>query len=202
VAPTELTAAAEPASTPARAAAFRAVAWSATALFAAISLAPIDGPANYRYSALFLVPLTWLVYALRRRLELHPAHFALLASAALLHDLGAFGCYYERYFGFEFDAYVHGWLGFVSALVLSRLLGRRTRLGSCLRIATVVLLVAGFGALHEIVEAASTLLLGEHGMFSPANDPYDTQKDLLNNVLGALAAAAGYVFWPRTRGYD
>jgi len=45
-------------------------------------------------------------------------------------------------------------------------------------------------AVHELVECGTTILLGkEKGMLKlDPNDPYDTQKDLLNNLLGALLA--------------
>ena len=48
----------------------------------------------------------------------------------------------------------------------------------------------GLGALHEIVEVASTLALGpKMGMFKMADpDELDTQKDLLCNLVGGLTA--------------
>jgi uncharacterized membrane protein YjdF len=55
-----------------------------------------------------------------------------------------------------------------------------------------VLLITGVGGLHEIVEWASSLALGkDYGMLNVgATNPYDTQEDLLNNVLGSSAACA------------
>jgi uncharacterized membrane protein YjdF len=56
--------------------------------------------------------------------------------------------------------------------------------------AGTVLLVMGAGAIHEIVEYASYLALGEEkGMLKPSTSYFfDTQRDLLNNLLGALTA--------------
>lgn len=52
--------------------------------------------------------------------------------------------------------------------------------------------ILGIGAVHEFIECGTTILLGkEKGMLKlDPNDPYDTQKDLLNNFLGALLAMA------------
>ena len=56
----------------------------------------------------------------------------------------------------------------------------------------VVLVITGIGGLHEIVEAASTRYLGQDlGMlYIGADNPYDTQEDLLANVVGACTALA------------
>jgi hypothetical protein len=53
--------------------------------------------------------------------------------------------------------------------------------------------ILGFGAIHELVEWGSTMALGpERGMLKAlADDPYDTQKDLLNNLMGTLLSLAG-----------
>ena len=110
------------------------------------------------------------------------------AGALLLHDMGAFGCYTQHYLGLEFDAYVHFYFGFVAGLVLARWIGiefHPTRLELAIG---VVLLVTGLGGLHEIMEGASTWWLGKDGMLKLDGDPFDTQKDLLNNVLGSLTA--------------
>jgi uncharacterized membrane protein YjdF len=51
----------------------------------------------------------------------------------------------------------------------------------------------GVGALHELMEWVSTMLLGSKGMLK-LNDPdkFDTQKDLGNNFLGTLTALLIY----------
>jgi len=48
----------------------------------------------------------------------------------------------------------------------------------------------GIGALHEIMEYMSYLLLGEQrSMLKPSTSYFfDTQRDLTNNLLGALTA--------------
>lgn len=173
-----------------RATSYRTLAWIATLAFCAISFAPRDGPAKYRWSFLFLVPIVWVVLALRRRLALLPGHFALFVLAMLLHDLGAFGWYQRSFFGLRYDWYVHYFFGLVGGLIVARLLQVRLGLRGPALGLLVVLAVTGIGGLHEIMEAASSILLGaEYGMLRVgADNPYDTQFDLLNNVLGAGTA--------------
>ena len=171
---------------------YRAIAWFATGLLCLVSARAwfpgAGGTPNYRYSFLFLVPLVWFALRLRERLHLRPLHLALFAAALLLHDRGAFGCYTERYLGLEFDAYVHSYFGFVAGLVLAHWIQiefHPTRLELAI---AVVLLVTGMGGLHEIMEGLSTWWLGKDGMLKLDGDPFDTQKDLANNVIGSLAA--------------
>lgn len=143
---------------------------------------------TYRVSFAFLVPLIWVVYALRDRIHLHWFHFALLASAVLLHNLGVFGFYRRQFFGLQFDTYVHFYFGFCAAFVVCRALEVGYRItGWRLWLATI-LGILGFGAIHELIEWASSLALGpEKGMLKVlGDDPYDTQKDLLNNLMGAI----------------
>jgi uncharacterized membrane protein YjdF len=164
----------------------------ATLAFCGISFSSGGAVAKYRYSFLFLIPILWAVYALRRRLLLRPVQFALFAAALVLHDLGAFGWYQRRVWGIKFDWCVHFVFGAIGASILVRLLwirlGARGRTGAVL----TVLVLMGLGAIHEIVEAASTMVLGtEYGMviIGPDN-PFDTQQDLMANLLGALLALA------------
>jgi uncharacterized membrane protein YjdF len=168
---------------------FLTVAWIATAVLCAISLLGGSVP-KYRWSALSLVPLVWIVYLLRARLALRPLHFALFALAVLAHDLGAFGWYQRRLVGLQYDWLVHLLFGVVGGLIVARALQLRLGLrGLALGLLTV-LTVTGMGGIHEIVEAASSWLLGqEHGMLVVGpEDPYDTQADLFNNVLGSTLA--------------
>ena len=142
------------------------------------------------FAILFLGPLLWAAYFLRHRLSIHPAGFALFAAALLMHDLGAFGAYQKVFFGVQFDTVVHFFFGFVVAVLLARALRFGFTLsGWQLWIATILVML-GLSAVHELIEYASTLLLGpEKGMLK-INDPdkFDTQKDLLNNLLGTCLA--------------
>lgn len=168
---------------------FLAIASIATTALVAIS-ALGGSVAKYRWSALFLVPLVWVVFRLRARLALRAADFALFAVAVLAHDLGAFGWYQRSVAGLQYDWLVHFLFGVVGGLVVAGVLRERLGLrGLALGLLTL-LAVGGMGAVHEIIEAGSTWLLGpEHGMLhvGPEN-PYDTQEDMLCNLLGTSLA--------------
>lgn len=185
---------------------YHLIGWPATLVLVVISLLPHGGVAKYRYSFLFLVPILWGVFAFRRRLLLPPLHFALFAIALVLHDLGAFGGYQKSFLGLEYDWCVHFYFGLVGGLVFARLLDIRLGLRGSILFLLVVLLVTGVGGLHEIVEAASTKLLGdEYGMLwtGPGN-AFDTQEDLLSNVVGSCVAFALHALGGRakTREHD
>ncbi|HEX5009790.1 MAG TPA: DUF2238 domain-containing protein [Planctomycetota bacterium] len=168
---------------------FLAVAFAASAAFCAISLSG-GSVAKYRWSAIFLVPIVWAIFLLRRRLALRPLHFALLAVGLLAHDMGAFGWYQRKPLGLQYDWYVHFFFGVVGGLVVARTLEQRLALRGAPRALLSVLVIVGLGAVHEIIEAASTARLGpEYGMLIVgADDPYDTQEDMFNNLLGASLA--------------
>jgi len=146
--------------------------------------------ATYRYSFLFLVPLLWVPYFARRALHLHPVHYGLYAAALALHDLGALGCYRREYFGLSFDTYVHFYFGVPAGLVLARLFRRRLGMRPWTAGLSATVFVLGLGAIHELVECGSSLVLGKEKGMLKANvgDEFDTQKDLFNNLLGCLTA--------------
>src|SRR5688572_5550750 len=170
----------------------RIIAWTASLVFVLVSLMPFARVAKYRFSFVFLVPILWGVYALRRKLSIRPIHFGLFALALLLHDLGAFGAYSWRLMGLQYDWCVHFFFGLVGGLIAARALEAQfgTRAFGFVLGLLVVLVVTGLGGLHEIVEAASTRYLGKDlGMLNiGADNPYDTQEDLLANVVGACTA--------------
>lgn len=176
------------------------MAWAATGIFVVITFLG-DGPSTYRFAIFFLAPLLWCVYLLRERLHIHPCHFAIFAGALVLHNLGAFGSYRERYLGIQFDIYVHFVFGIAGGFIIARALKHCYSVRDWKLWPGTVLLLLGIGAIHELIEFASTLMLGpEKGMLK-INSPekFDTQKDLLNNLLGALAALAIYTFFSRWR---
>jgi len=166
----------------------------ATAVMVALSFWVAPAGSTYKFSFAILGPILWLVYFLRHRLALHPLHFALFAAALLLHNLGAMGYYRRDFFGIEFDFFVHFYFGFVAGFVLYRSLGRFYGLVGWRLWVAVALLTLGIGAVHELVEWSTTMVMGpERGMLKiDPNDPFDTQKDLANNLAGAFLATALY----------
>ena len=181
--------------------ALRLIGLVASAVFIALSVFVAKPGSNYRYSALFLVPIVWAVYFLRRRIHLHPLHYALFAVALLLHNLGAFGFYQRSFFGLSFDIYVHFYFGLVGALLLYRYLEHTVTLTPGQHRVGTVLLILGMGAIHEIVEWFSTLVLGtRHGMLKTEGVyQFDTQRDMFDNLLGAALAVTLYVITRRVR---
>ena len=151
---------------------------------------------TYKFAPVFLVPLLWLPYFLRSRLHLHPLHYLLYALALILHNFGALGYYQRGVFGLSFDIYVHFYFGVIGALFVYRLLDKTLPLGPWARAVGAVLLVLGAGAIHELVEWASTLALGpERGMLKTPDQGvyiFDTQRDMFNNLAGATLAVLVY----------
>jgi uncharacterized membrane protein YjdF len=180
--------------------AHRVVAVVATVMMIALSVAAPSG-STYRYSFLFLSPLVWGVYALRHRLCLRPFHLGLFASALLLHNLGVFRFYRRTFWNLEFDTYVHFYFGLCGAAMARQGLSCAYGLTRWRLWAAVILCILGFGAIHELIEWGSTMLLGsERGMLKLIEDDlYDTQKDLLNNFLGTLTALTCAALYQRIR---
>jgi len=169
-------------------------------LLAAFSLFLAKSGSTYQWSFLLLVPLIWVVYFLREKLALRPSHFALFAFAVMFHDLGTFGFYRGMFAGLRFDSYVHFLFGLVAGLILYHTFQERLGLSRRAAMIIVPIFVLGLGGIHEMFECFTTILLGpEKGMLKMRPDePFDTQKDLMNNTLGALVAVL-WKFVYRTR---
>jgi uncharacterized membrane protein YjdF len=147
--------------------------------------------ATYRVNPVFLLPLMWAPYFLRRRLFLTPLHYALFGVAILIHDLGAYGFYQRSPLPFSYDILVHYYFAVAVTLILQRALAMNFPMLKSWQVnMTALLFMMGFGALHEIMEYLSYLLLGEEkGMLKPHSSyEFDTARDLTNNLLGALTA--------------
>jgi uncharacterized membrane protein YjdF len=138
------------------------------------------------------VPAVWAPYLLRRWLALRPAHYALFVLAIMLHDIGAYGFYQPSPLPFSYDIAVHFFFAFAVSFGVYHLLRLRLSVGGAGAAVATLFFIMGCGALHEIMEFMSYLLLGEkNGMLKPSS-PYffDTQRDLTNNLLGVLLALA------------
>ena len=156
---------------------------------------------TYRINPIFLLPLLWAPYWLRRRLFLNALAYSMFAIAILLHDLGAYGWYQSGPLPFSWDILVHFFFPIPVMLIMHAAIGgnfpvlRRWHV-----VIASLLFMMGLGALHEIMEYGSYLLLGEEkGMLKPGRSYFfDTQRDLTSNLLGALTALAiifiGYAF--------
>lgn len=159
---------------------------------ATIVLAIYSKLPTYRVAPAFLIPVIWAPYLLRHRLALHPFHFLLYVIAVLLHNLGSLGWYQKGPLPFAWDILVHYYFGVIGMLMLQRALELKLPLTLWQARIGGVLCVMGGGAIHELFEYASYIVLGEqHGMLRPTVGYFfDTQRDLLNNFAGALTALA------------
>jgi uncharacterized membrane protein YjdF len=173
----------------------RIIAWVTTGFLILLSVIAAPASDTYRYAFIFLGLLLWGLYSFRHKFSLHPFHLALFALALLVHNLGAFGFYRKVLLGLEFDTYVHFYFGLAGALIICRALRVNYGLNRVELLIGVTLLILGVGAIHELIEWVSTLILGpERGMLKlNTGDVFDTQKDLLNNLLGALTALVLYL---------
>lgn len=170
--------------------AFVVTACVASLVFLAVSFAPGVTVHKYRWSFASLIPVVWIVFALRGAFHLRPLHYALFALALLFHDLGAFGGYSWYPLGLEFDWCVHFTFGLVGALMFARWLSARVGVRGWPLYLLTVLCVGGVSALHEIMEAGTSMYLGEYGMqYVGPDNPFDSQTDMLSGVLGATVAA-------------
>jgi uncharacterized membrane protein YjdF len=149
---------------------------------------------TYRWSFAFLIPMVWTIYALRNKLALLPWHYAVFSGAVVFHNLGVFGSYEAVFWHLRFDTYVHFVFGFAGGLIVSRMMAIRWDLPIRTLWWAVPLFILGAGAIHELIECFTTLLMGpERGMLKlRADQPFDTQKDLLNNLLGCVGALVVY----------
>ena len=167
----------------------RTIGAAASVLFLLIS-ATAKVP-TYRVNPVFLLPLLWLPYWLRHRLHLHPLHYLMFAIAVLFHDLGAYGFYQHSPFPWSFDIYVHYYFAIPITLILYRAIAMNFPMLRRWQVSlTAGLFMMGFGALHEIMEYMTYLLLGEQrSMLKPSTSYFfDTQRDLTNNLLGTSTA--------------
>jgi uncharacterized membrane protein YjdF len=124
---------------------------------------------------------------------MHPAHFFLFGIFLIFHAMGVFGFYDSHFLGVEFDTYVHTYFGFVGMLMLSRIYDHVvTDKRKSIKFFSLVTIILGISALHEILEYLGGSILGEGFGFLKAGtgdiEMWDTQTDMRNNLIGSLFA--------------
>ena len=153
---------------------------------------------NSRYKWDFLcIMLLWIgIYLIRKRIDLQPVHYTLFGIFLFLHFAGMFGWYQSFPLGLEYDHWVHGFFGFVAALMVLRAYHFYAIYPPLLIAAAAVALLLGFSAFHEIFEYFGAIALGEGEgvLFIGAGDldEWDTQKDMLNNLIGGLVGVLAF----------
>ncbi len=166
-------------------------------LFGGLEVYSLFIGSHYRYDILMCFGLLLAFYRLKQRLQIPVIEFFLLAFFLMVHALGVFQLYESYPLGIEYDYWVHGLFGFTAAMICFRVFHFSTNYSiTKISIATITM-VLGIAAAHELYEFAGALLLGEGEgvLFIGAGDldQWDTQKDILNNLIGGLAGVAvGY----------
>lgn len=159
---------------------------------------------RYKWDFLFILLLWVGLYLIRQRIHLHPLHYALFGLFLFLHFAGMFGWYQTFPLGLEYDQWVHSFFGFVAALIVLRTYHFYAIYPTGLIAIAAIALILGFSAFHEIFEYAGAILLGEGEgvLFIGAGDldEWDTQKDMLNNLVGASAGLLVFYGFRAIRG--
>ena len=101
-----------------------------------------------------------------------------------------FGWYQTYPLGMEYDHWVHGFFGFVAVLMVLQAYYFYGVYPPAMIVIAAVAVLLGFSAFHEIFEFAGAMAVGEGEgvLFIGAGDldEWDTQKDMLNNLIGAI----------------
>jgi uncharacterized membrane protein YjdF len=174
----------------------KAIVWVTTVILIAFEIYSLTTDSHYKWDFIFLMIMLWAVYGLRKKIKLHPFHFILLAVFLILHNLGTFDTYSMYFFGLEYDLYVHGFFGFVAALMLYRTYNLVGPYKGWFVYIAIIAVLLGFSAFHELFEYAGALIVGEGEgvLFVGAGDidEWDTQKDMFNNMVGGIVALLLY----------
>ncbi|MFK8027787.1 MAG: DUF2238 domain-containing protein [Gammaproteobacteria bacterium] len=146
---------------------------------------------HYRYDILICLVLLGGIYKFKQTLQLYWGHYFLFSLFLLIHCMGMYQ-YYEKYpLGIEYDYWVHAFFGLISSLMILRWFFLSDYNFSMLAsLVGTLIVVLGLSAAHELYEFAGAMLLGEGEgvLFIGAGDidQWDTQKDMLNNLIGGV----------------
>jgi putative membrane protein len=169
----------------------------------ASGIAPYDRPTWLLevFPVLIAIPLLW---ATRRRFELTPLVYALIAVHALVLILGGtytyarvpLGFTLQEWFGLvrnPYDRIGHFVQGFVPAMIAREILLRTSPLQAGKWLAFLVVSVClAISACYELIEWATALILGQGAeeFLGTQGDPWDTQSDMAMALIGAVSALA------------
>ncbi len=167
----------------------------------ASGIAPYDRPTWLLevFPVLIAIPL---LGATRRRFELTPLVYGLIALHALVLILGGAHTYARVPLGFTlqewfglvrnpYDRIGHFVQGFVPAMIAREILLRTSPLQAGKWLAFLVVCVClAISASYELIEWATALILGQGAeeFLGTQGDPWDTQSDMAMALIGAIAA--------------
>ena len=175
----------------------KAILFVSLAVFASLEIQALGMDSHYKYDLLICAGLSILTYLFRQQISLHWFHFLLFNIFLLTHALGMFQLYETYPLGVEYDYWVHGFFGLICAFVSLQALSASVIKNSLrFSVMATIVIALGVSALHELYEFAGAILLGEGEgvLFVGAGDTdqWDTQKDMLNNLIGTLLGVLIY----------
>ncbi|HEX7152837.1 MAG TPA: DUF2238 domain-containing protein, partial [Thermoanaerobaculia bacterium] len=150
-----------------------------------------------------------IVFATRKRFPLTPLLYVLLAIHAVILMVGGhytyalvpFGFWMEEAFGFtrnHYDRIGHFAQGFVPAIVAREILIRRNVVRSAGWLFTIVTCIClAISAAYELLEWAAAAFTGTkaEAFLGTQGDVWDTQKDMLLALIGAMVAQVILARW-------
>ena len=159
---------------------------------------------RFKWDFIAIMLLMYFVYFIRKRINLHPLHFGFFSLFWFLHCAGIFDWYQSYPLGLEYDHWVHGFFGFVSSLIVLRAYHFYGVYPAGFIPVAAIAVILGFSAFHEIFEFGGAMMLGEGEgvLFIGAGDldEWDTQKDMLNNLIGALLGLVLFYIFKQRHG--
>ncbi|MCK4519747.1 MAG: DUF2238 domain-containing protein [Candidatus Omnitrophica bacterium] len=169
-----------------------------TILFIFLEIHALSLNSHFKYDLIMTLILLVFVFVIRRGIHLHWFHYLLFTFFLTGHNLGMYQLYDKFPLGIEYDYWVHGYFGVVSTMVIFRAITcRRVITDANTIIFLTIIMVLGISAIHELYEYAGAVLLGEGEgvLFIGAGDidEWDTQKDMLNNLIGSIIGLIAYI---------
>lgn len=167
-----------------------------TSLFLGLEVYAVWSGSRYKWDFFFIMALWYGVFSIRNLIGLRLLPFALFGFFLSLHFAGMFGWYQSYPLGLEYDHWVHGLFGFVAMLIALRAYHLKGLYPTWMINLAGLVLILGLSAFHEIFEYAGAMVLGqgEGVLFVGAGDldEWDTQKDMLNNLIGGLLGLGAF----------
>ena len=150
---------------------------------------------HYKYDIVMCIFLLFSAYYFRSEIHLHWSHYLLFSLFLFLHCCGMYQLYETYPLGIEYDYWVHSYFGLVSSVMILRWFSKSEyEFSQIFCIISTFVVVLGISAAHELYEFAGAVLLGEGDgvLFIGAGDidQWDTQKDMLNNIIGGLVGVS------------
>lgn len=155
------------------------------------------GKYSYLIDTILLIIASSLLSHKYDEWELDKISYIMVHLLMILHILGKFGAFDWTIFGLTYDVYIHIISGITLALITYNLIsvGKNHKI---LHAITIILIVAGFECVNEIIEGLGTIILpAGQGMLGIEPSPIpifkglsieylDTLKDMITTFIGGI----------------